>query len=144
MIRRPPRSTLFPYTTLFRVVQAFSVGEVTGEVCPIATIFVRFNRFSQIRAVHRNEPLRGGAKDHRVLAAPAMRIAVVVALSQQEHATFAHELNDLRVSCKHIQAREMFDLRCELARVVNRAIDFQSVSLPNYEIVVAMTRRGMY
>ena len=32
MIRRPPRSTLFPYTTLFR-----STGEITlrGEVLPI-------------------------------------------------------------------------------------------------------------
>src|SRR5256886_12419323 len=28
MIRRPPRSTLFPYTTLFRSVLAFRLGEV--------------------------------------------------------------------------------------------------------------------
>src|SRR2546422_3859268 len=28
MIRRPPRSTLFPYTTLFRSVEGLSVGEV--------------------------------------------------------------------------------------------------------------------
>src|SRR2546422_10104695 len=27
MIRRPPRSTLFPYTTLFRSVEAFEQGE---------------------------------------------------------------------------------------------------------------------
>src|SRR5258706_12160951 len=55
MIRRPPRSTLFPYTTLFRSVQAFSVGEVTGEVCPIATIFVRFNWFSRRSEEHTSE-----------------------------------------------------------------------------------------
>src|SRR3712207_8724095 len=30
MIRRPPRSTLFPYTTLFRSLQAF--GERRGEL----------------------------------------------------------------------------------------------------------------
>src|SRR3712207_8587766 len=30
MIRRPPRSTLFPYTTLFRSVLAFG-GVITGE-----------------------------------------------------------------------------------------------------------------
>src|SRR3712207_8165785 len=29
MIRRPPRSTLFPYTTLFRSSEALAVGEVT-------------------------------------------------------------------------------------------------------------------
>src|SRR5256885_8234523 len=28
MIRRPPRSTLFPYTTLFRSVEAVEVGEL--------------------------------------------------------------------------------------------------------------------
>src|SRR2546422_1284973 len=30
MIRRPPRSTLFPYTTLFRSLRARSHGEVGG------------------------------------------------------------------------------------------------------------------
>src|SRR2546426_4402019 len=29
MIRRPPRSTLFPYTTLFRSQKGFSVGSTT-------------------------------------------------------------------------------------------------------------------
>src|SRR5260221_3668462 len=32
MIRRPPRSTLFPYTTLFRSVQAAQQGHVAGRV----------------------------------------------------------------------------------------------------------------
>src|SRR3712207_8327667 len=31
MIRRPPRSTLFPYTTLFRSVADPEVGEVAGQ-----------------------------------------------------------------------------------------------------------------
>src|SRR2546430_9241298 len=31
MIRRPPRSTLFPYTTLFRSVIAIQVAEVGNE-----------------------------------------------------------------------------------------------------------------
>src|SRR5260370_14531880 len=39
MIRRPPRSTLFPYTTLFRsakAVSAMAAGRVTGchSICP--------------------------------------------------------------------------------------------------------------
>src|SRR3712207_8933062 len=33
MIRRPPRSTLFPYTTLFRSLVGFSGGEYGGELC---------------------------------------------------------------------------------------------------------------
>src|SRR2546427_8397381 len=31
MIRRPPRSTLFPYTTLFRSAAAFSPGRLGGN-----------------------------------------------------------------------------------------------------------------
>src|SRR2546430_10070241 len=31
MIRRPPRSTLFPYTTLFRSVEVYDVGETAGR-----------------------------------------------------------------------------------------------------------------
>src|SRR3712207_8783035 len=34
MIRRPPRSTLFPYTTLFRSVQWQSPGNVVHPVAP--------------------------------------------------------------------------------------------------------------
>src|SRR2546426_2660328 len=33
MIRRPPRSTLFPYTTLFRS-QCFQCGELDGDLFP--------------------------------------------------------------------------------------------------------------
>src|SRR3712207_6900853 len=34
MIRRPPRSTLFPYTTLFRSVRVQPVGQVADVVGP--------------------------------------------------------------------------------------------------------------
>src|SRR2546429_5380178 len=37
MIRRPPRSTLFPYTTLFRSLQIFRTEDLlAGRVAPIA------------------------------------------------------------------------------------------------------------
>src|SRR2546430_7469223 len=45
MIRRPPRSTLFPYTTLFRSINAtkdgfqFSVGEAKKSLARAAPIF---------------------------------------------------------------------------------------------------------
>src|SRR2546430_9050632 len=35
MIRRPPRSTLFPYTTLFRSEKAIRVTKISSQVCPI-------------------------------------------------------------------------------------------------------------
>src|SRR2546430_116044 len=36
MIRRPPRSTLFPYTTLFRSLRPALVGRVSVTVTPLA------------------------------------------------------------------------------------------------------------
>src|SRR2546422_1287982 len=38
MIRRPPRSTLFPYTTLFRSVLAIGIVRRTGEVPGAPTV----------------------------------------------------------------------------------------------------------
>src|SRR2546426_3657588 len=38
MIRRPPRSTLFPYTTLFR-----SLPESFGPPCPLSAMAPRLN-----------------------------------------------------------------------------------------------------
>src|SRR5690242_21618522 len=32
MLRRPPRSTLFPYTTLFRSIAAFGVGKGSAKM----------------------------------------------------------------------------------------------------------------
>src|SRR5947208_6353933 len=43
MIRRPPRSTLFPYTTLFRSFKKLLMGSIAEEVfrmapCPVLTV----------------------------------------------------------------------------------------------------------
>src|SRR5256885_5836282 len=38
MIRRPPRSTLFPYTTLFRSTVTVYPREANGDVAPIRVI----------------------------------------------------------------------------------------------------------
>src|SRR3712207_6909735 len=40
MIRRPPRSTLFPYTTLFRSARSFEVGEIAVEVVRVRPVDV--------------------------------------------------------------------------------------------------------
>src|SRR3712207_6900260 len=38
MIRRPPRSTLFPYTTLFRSAERRAVGEDVADRHPLALV----------------------------------------------------------------------------------------------------------
>src|SRR2546428_4674873 len=40
MIRRPPRSTLFPYTTLFRSLRAFALVAVCSAVVVVALLYV--------------------------------------------------------------------------------------------------------
>src|SRR2546430_17731538 len=57
MIRRPPRSTLFPYTTLFRS----RGGAVRGD-CPVAQ-----------RAAGARAPRRGTGRAVRVVGAPVLR-----------------------------------------------------------------------
>src|SRR5688572_32951595 len=47
MIRRPPRSTLFPYTTLFRSLQ------VLREPVDLAAALAAFNRFFAVMVVDR-------------------------------------------------------------------------------------------
>src|SRR5256886_17183044 len=41
MIRRPPRSTLFPYTTLFRALKAAPAGSLSGKIAMVARRMVR-------------------------------------------------------------------------------------------------------
>src|SRR5438477_3184148 len=60
MIRRPPRSTLFPYTTLFR-----SVEEVAGERLPAEAVAAE--RESHERSDQRR---RGGAREAHDQAVP--------------------------------------------------------------------------
>src|SRR2546422_6427005 len=52
MIRRPPRSTLFPYTTLFRS-EPVDATQVPGDLHGFRTIFTAFHHFrpAQARAV---------------------------------------------------------------------------------------------
>ena len=40
MIRRPPRSTLFPYTTLFRSDQALNGGIIQTELEGVGNVFM--------------------------------------------------------------------------------------------------------
>ena len=79
------------------------------------------------RLVHRDEPLRRGAEDDRVLAAPAVRVAVAERLAVQR-AALAQRLDDLRVGVEHLQAGEQLDL-VEERRPADRRVDLEAVLL---------------
>src|SRR5262245_49560295 len=94
--------------------------------------------------VHRNEPLRRRTKDHRILTAPTMWIAVFVVFRKQQHAALLHELDDFCVSLKHTLTCEVFNLGRETSSVIDRTVDIEAITLSDHEIVVTMSRRGMY
>src|SRR5438876_7828070 len=58
MIRRPPRSTLFPYTTLFRSVQigtnVINIGDRAFEYCSLTNVTIP-NSVTSIGAYTRSE-----------------------------------------------------------------------------------------
>src|SRR5687768_17736481 len=64
MIRRPPRSTLFPYTTLFR---SEHQGDLVGIDAVEAEVGLEVIQAVDVRLVHRR--LRVGDEDHAVRAA---------------------------------------------------------------------------
>src|SRR5256885_10134883 len=54
MIRRPPRSTLFPYTTLFRSTTFFTSGAVVAAVVALALQETLGNLFSDRKSTRLN------------------------------------------------------------------------------------------
>src|SRR3712207_7870858 len=61
MIRRPPRSTLFPYTTLFRSDQHPHPGPLVGPDIPTAGTGTDDSRGRRSLAAHAVRQLRGGS-----------------------------------------------------------------------------------
>src|SRR5258705_2360258 len=115
---------------------------VLGEIAAVATVFVFLNERA-MGVIHCDEPLRRSSKNHWILATPAVRIAMLVFLGKQQHAAFRHELDYLVIRVEHSLAGKVFHFRREPTRVVDRAIDVQTVAFADYEIVVTMTRRRM-
>src|SRR5688572_31698191 len=64
MIRRPPRSTLFPYTTLFRshpktiIGDAFDAKATLGEASPVEIVPAGKPGALRLRVLIRNKPAR--------------------------------------------------------------------------------------
>mgnify|MGYP000591973945 FL=1 len=83
---------------------------------------------AQTGLVHRDKPLVGGTEEHRMLAAPAVRIAVRDLLLEDQGAALAQELDDVRVGLVGIHTAEgatgaKLLTGVELAVVVDRHAD---------------------
>ncbi len=55
-----------------------------------------------VRRVELDEPLLGGAEDHRFVAAPAVRVAVRESAFAQEHAALTEQCNDLGIGLETV------------------------------------------
>src|SRR3712207_8854912 len=73
MIRRPPRSTLFPYTTLFRSSAGFRAGALRAVVAEVRDPV----------AVHVVRVVELAGEELRELAAERPRVQLVVALGEE-------------------------------------------------------------
>ena len=94
--------------------------------------------------IHLNKPLLGGAENHRIVAAPAMRIAVRDFLLADEHVALLQQLDDDGIRFEHSLAlvfRQAFD---EAAVVVLRGVGFQPIFLASPEVVRAVAWSGVH
>src|SRR5687768_18008904 len=66
MIRRPPRSTLFPYTTLFRSLQPVSHTMHGEEVPWLRRLALQFLPQAQKHVIHRSRCRIGGVAPHDI------------------------------------------------------------------------------
>ena len=96
---------------------------------------------AQTGLVHRDEPLVGSTEEHRVLAAPAVRIAVRDLLLEDQGSALAQELDDVRVGLIGIHTAEgatgaKLLTGVELAVVIDRHADVGDALLEAGKIVV--------
>ena len=61
---------------------------------------------AQVVRIHRDEPLRGGEEDHRVVAAPAVRVRVIEVFAVPQPAALLERRFDLRVRVVDFQPGE--------------------------------------
>ena len=88
------------------------------------------------------EPLLGGEKNQRIVASPAMRIAVRERLAVQQRADFLQILNDRGVRLEDVLP---FPIATgENAAAVDRRHRLEAVLIADHEILVAVTWRGMH
>ena len=105
---------------------------------------LRDHALAQAVAIHPDEPLRGRPEDHRVLAAPAMRIRMLVRLaSRTARPTRAGRRRSSR-SRRIRRARHTAPHRRERASRVDRIEDRQPVAHARVEVVGAVPGRGVH
>src|SRR2546426_6965918 len=97
MIRRPPRSTLFPYTTLFRSVRMFAVAahELVPQVLRIAAALASAWVEVWIQSC-RKRIVNGDRKSTRQLQSPCNLVCRLLLEKKKEVVDFFRKIDILR------------------------------------------------
>ena len=112
----------------------------------------RFERvLAQVVAVHADEPLFGGAEDGGVVAAPAMRIAVLDLAHRQQRAGALQDFDDDRVAFPDGLAEQFFGQLAwrafgleEAAGAVDGAIHRESVLDADHVVFLTVAGSGVH
>ena len=96
------------------------------------------------RAIQIDEPLFGGAENYRIVAPPAVRIAVRKFLFAEQRAAIAQQRHDDGIRLKHGLAF-VFRQAFEIAAVsIDRRVRLNAIFLPGLKVLHAVARRGVH
>ena len=109
------------------------------------TLAISLKRFlAQVVVIQFDEPLLGGAENHRIVAAPAMRVAVRDLSFADQHAFAAHQFDDQWIRFEYGFAFVFRQAFHEAAFVVLRRVSFEIIFLAGAEVVDAVARSGVH
>ncbi len=94
--------------------------------------------------IHLDEPLLRRTENHRIVAAPAMRIAVLIVVIGKQRAAILKQLHDDGIRSENVLAFVLGQAFEKDAFVINRCVCFQAVFLPGEKIVRAVARSRVH
>src|SRR5947208_1590523 len=110
---------------------------------PAHAVDLRERPAAQVAALHADEPLLRGAEDDRVLAPPAVGVAVHEDLGGEERAHLAEPLDDARVGVEHAEARPLRHLGGEPPMGVDRRQHLEAVAEAGLVVLLPVPRGGV-
>src|SRR5262249_25374575 len=93
--------------------------------------------------IHFDEPLFRGAEDDWIVAAPAMRVGVLVGVMRKERAVIREQLHDDGVRLEDVLAFVFGQTFGVNAAIVERSGGFETVLLARIEVVDTVTGSGV-
>src|SRR2546430_3067041 len=143
MIRRPPRSTLFPYTTLFRSLRGYGRDlHLRPRTAPAPRIAVYPGSFDPITRGHEDLIRRARTFADRVVVAVAVNVAKQPLFTLDERVALIREA----VADPGVEIRSFDGLLADFARAAGATVilrGLRAVSDFEYEFQMALMNRNL-